>query len=322
MATALTTGYSNLITPGLRKVWFSTLESIPKEGRQLFNIIGASPGPNAPLNFFDDLQVKSLNTFGAKPQGEAVSYDVPEEGNTVRLTPYTFGKGFRITEELAEDELYGVMKRMTRQLAMAAAHQLEVQMFRILNGGFATTGGGTGNTAAGFDSLALFSTSHTLINQGTTYRQNRAGTLGGASADLDLSHTAVEQALDIFEGWKNHSNMPEPKRAQTLVVDATVNKWIAKEITQSELKPYTGNNEVNALGGEGLEVFLAHYLTDTDSWFLLSPKAEHTLTAWMRRAPRFAIGDDFDSGDMKAKGTFRIATGFFEPDGTFGSQGA
>lgn len=314
MATALTTGYSNLITPGLRKTWFSTLESIPKEGRQLFNIIGSSPGPNAPLNFFEDLQVKSLNTFGAKPQGEPVQYDVPEEGNKVRLTPYTFGKGFRITEELAEDELYGVMKRMTRQLAMAAAHQLEVQMFRILNGGFATTGG-TGNTAAGFDSLALFSTSHTLIGSATT-RATRAGT------DLDLSHTAVEQALDVFEGWVNHSNMPEPKRAQTLVVDAKTNKWIAKEITQSELKPYTGNNEVNALGGEGLEVFLAHYLTDADSWFLLSPKAEHTLTAWMRRAPRFAMGDDFDTGDMKAKGTFRVATGYFEPDGTFGSQGA
>lgn len=312
MAVAMTTGFANLVAPGLRKVYFDTLDGIAKEFRQIFNIIPPDPGGQAGRNYFDDLQVASLGTFGEKPEGQPIQYDIPVEGNTVRYTPYTFGLGFRITEEMQEDDLYGVMVKMTRQLSMAAMHQMEVQAHRLLNNAFATAGG-TGHTAAGFDALALCSTAHLLLRGGT--RANRAAT------DLDLSVTAIEQAIDLFETWVNHSNMPTPMKPNLLIIPPQL-KWVAKEITESELKPYTGNNEINPLGGEGLRYMVCHYLTDADSWFLLSPKAQHDLNVWMRREPRFAVGDDFDTGDAKAKGTFRMASGHGEPDGVFGSQGA
>lgn len=313
MARALTTGFPQLITPGLRKVWFSTISNIPKEFRQLFGVIPPNPGPGSPLNFFEDLQVASLATAAPKPQGQSIQYDIPVEGNKVRATPYTFGKGFRITEEMSEDELYSVMNKMTGQLGAALVHQIEVQAHRPLNGGFSTAGG-TGFTAAGFDSLALFNSAHTLLRSSGT-RPNRFTT------DLDLSHSSLEQALDIFHLWVNHSNMPDPRQPAILVVPPQL-QWIAKELTESELKPYTGNNEINALSGQNLQVFIDHWLTDPDSWFLLAPKEQHTIQVWMRREPKFAMGDDFDTGDMKAKGTFRMATLHGEPDGTFGSAGA
>lgn len=307
-----TTGYAKYIAPGLRKIYFDTLKGIPKEARQLFNYLPPKPSDRSGLNYFEDLQLSSLGTFAAKPQGDAIQYDTPFEGNLVRYTPFAFGLGFRITEEMQEDDLYGPMKKMTEQISMSAAHALEVQAHRPLNGGFATTSG-SGFNAAGFDSLALFSTAHLLLRGGT--RANRAAT------DLDLDVTALEQAIDIFETWVNHSNMPTPKRPSVLVIPPQL-KWIAKEITESELKPYTANNEVNPLGGEGLRYFVDHFLTDSDSWFLLSPKAEMDINIWIRREPKFQMGDDFDTGDAKAKGTFRIATGHGEPDGIFGSQGA
>jgi hypothetical protein len=295
-------------------VWFSTLSNIPKEFRQFMNVVGPNPGPGTPKHYFEDLNYASLGTFGQKPEGQPIQYDIHVEGTKVRLTPYTFGLGFRITEEMDEDELYGIADKMTRQLAMSAAHQMEVQGHRPINNGFATTGGGFGYTAAGFDSLALFSTSHTVL-RGTTLRPNRLTT------DMDLSVTALEQAQDLFETWINHSEMPDPKRGSLLIIPPQL-KWIAKELTESELKPFTGNNEVNPLMGEGFQYMVDHYLSDSDSWYLFAPKSQHSLTAWIRREPRFQTGDDFDSGDTKAKGTFRMATGFFEPDGTFGSQGA
>jgi hypothetical protein len=204
------------------------------------------------------------------------------------------------------------MVKMTQELAYAARHKMEVQAHKILNGGFATTAS-NGFTASGFDSLALFSASHVRLQGGT--RANKAGT------DLDLSQTALEQAIDIFEGWTNHSGMPAPARA-TILVHPYQLKWIAKELIDSELKPASANNDVNTLAGEGLSRHMSHYLTDTDSWFLLGPKADHDLNVWIKREPRIVSGDDFDTGDAKIKGTFRMACGHGEPDGTFGSAGA
>lgn len=313
MARMITNNFTQLVTTGLRKVFFSTLKGIPQEGRQFLNMIPQMPGRGTGLNFFDDLRVASFGSFGLNPQGEAVTYDTLVQDTTVRYTPFKFGLGFRITEEMQEDELYGVMDKMTTELAMAAAHQIEVQMHRVLNNAFSASGGGTGFTAAGFGGEALISTSHTLVRGGT--QANRQAT------DLDLGVTSLELAFDNFALTLNESGMPNPLRAALLVLPPPL-KWIAKELTESELRPYTGNNEVNALGGEGLQYMLDHYLSNLDSWYLLSPKAQHDLNCWIRRAPRFQTGDDFDTGDTKVRGTFRIAVGHGEYRGSFASQGA
>ena len=308
----LTSNFVQEVTPGLRKVYLSTLENIAKEFRQIFNIIPEEPGHGAGLNFFEDLRVASLGTFQQKPQGQSILYDLPQEETKVRYTPYTFGLGYRITEEMQEDELYGLVERLTTELGMAAMHQMEVQAFRILNGAFGTTGGGTGFTVAGFNSEALISTSHALVRGGTS--ANRAAT------DLDLGITSLEAAIDKFETNVNESNMPVPLKPALLLVPPAL-KWVARELTESELKPYTGNNEVNPLGGEGLQYMLYHYGSSTSNWFLLSPKMQHDMNVWIRRQPRFQVGDDFDTGDAKAKGTFRMAQGHGDWRGIFGSQG-
>lgn len=315
MARAITSGFTNSVTPGLRKVFFSTLKGISQEARQIFNFLPEKPGGQAGRNFFDDLRIASLGTFGGKPEGSAISYDVPQEDVTVRYSTYTFGLGFRMTMEMKEDDLYGTMQKMSGELAMAAMHQIEVQAHRILNNAFSSTGAaGTGFTQAGFNTEALVATSHTLVKGGTY--ANRAST------DLDLSVTALEAAIDIFEGTPNESGMPTPKKPSLLLVPYQL-KWIAKEILDSEQKPYTGDNEINPLGGEEIKYMLSHYIPiGNGTWFLLGPKAQHDLNVWVRKQPTFETGDDFDTGDTKAKGVFRIATGHGDWRSVFGSQGA
>jgi hypothetical protein len=312
MSRMLTSNFTQEVTPGLRKVYFSTLKNIAQEFRQVFNLIPEEPGHGAGLNFFEDLRVASLGTFAAKPQGQAITYDIPQEETKVRYTPYTFGLGYRITEEMQEDELYGLVERLTTELGMSAMHQMEVQSFRILNNAFGTTGGGTGFGATGFASEGLISTSHALVRGGTA--KNRAAT------DLDMGITSLEQAIDIFETNANESNMPVPLKPALLLIPPQL-KWVARELTESELKPYTGNNEVNPLGGEGLQYMVCHYLSATGTWFLIGPKAQHDMNVWIRRQPRYNVGDDFDTGDAKAKGAFRIASGHGDWRGVFGSQG-
>lgn len=311
MTRMLTNNFTQLVTTGLRKVYFSSLRGVPQEGRQYLNMI--TPGKGTGLAFMDDLRVASFQSFGLNPQGQSVTYDAIVQDTTVRYTPYKYSLGFRLTEEMMEDELYGVMEKMTTELGYSARHQMEVQMFRPLNGAFSAAGGGTGYTAAGFGGEALVSTSHALVRGGTAANRQ--------AVDLDLGVTALELAKDNFALTLNESGMPNPLEGSLLILPPPL-KWVATEITESELHPYTGNNGVNPLGGEGLRYMIVHYLSNQDSWYLLSPKAQHDLNCWIRREPRFNTGEDHDTGDTKVRGTFRIAVGHGEWRGVFASQGA
>src|SRR5262249_18615765 len=162
--------------------YFSTISGIAQEFRQWCNVMTGEPGGQAGKAFYEDQRAASLGTFGAKPQGSPILYDAPLEETKVRFTPYTFGLGFRITLEMKADDLYGVMQKLTGELGWSAKHQIEVQAHRPLNNGFSTTGGSTGFNPAGYNSEALFSTSHALVRGGSY--ANRA------SVDLDLSQTA------------------------------------------------------------------------------------------------------------------------------------
>lgn len=316
MARAITTAAPNLITPGLRKVFFSMIKGIPQEARQIMNFLPEKPGGQAGRNYFDDARVASLGTFGGKPEGTAISYDVPIDDVTVRYSTYTFGLGVRLTMEMKEDDLYGVMAKLASELAASAMHQIEVQAHRPLNNAFSSSGAaGQGFTQAGFNSEALISTSHTLVRGGTY--ANRAST------DLDLSVTALTAATDALEGTPNESGMPIPLRPSVLLVPYQL-KWVAKEILDSELKPYTPNNEINPLDGEGIKYMISHYIpVGNGTWFLMAPKAKHDINVWIRKQPVFDVsGEDYDTGDSKMKGVFRIAVGHGDWRGIYGSQGA
>ena len=313
MARMLTSNNPDLYKPGLRRVYLSAVADIPKEGRQILNVIsGPSPGGQAGRNYFDDVQVASFGGFISKPEGEPIQYDRIQEVGTVRYQPFTFGLGARATMEAMDDELYGVMAKLARELGAAGGYTQEVQFFRPLNSGFGTTGG-TGFTAAGFDSTALFSTAHPLKRGGTA--ANRATT------DMDLSVTALEIAQDLMQTTVSESGTPDPRQGEVLVVPPQL-CWTAKELTTSELKPYTANNEINPLYGEGMQMMMVHYLTDNDSWFLFARKDRHDVNTWIRREIDVEFDSDFDTGDLKMKGVFRLATGHGDWRGVFGSLGA
>jgi hypothetical protein len=312
MARMTTGSYAQEVAPGLRKVFFSSLQGIAREFKQIFNLIPEDPGHGAGRNYFEDLRVASIGTIGVKGQGVPITYDVPIEDTKVRYTPSSFGGGYRVTKEMQEDDLYGMVEKLTTDLTWAAYHQIEVQAFRPLNRAFVTTGSGTGFGATGFNSEALVSTSHALVRGGT--QANRAAT------DLDLGVTAIEQLRDLLEGNVNESGMPMPLDASILLIPYQL-KWLAREITETELKPFSGNNEVNPLGGEGLRYMMVHYLSSPSMWFLISPKSQHDINIWMRSQPSFQMGDDFDTGDAKAKIEFRMASGHGDYRGITGSTG-
>ena len=296
--------FSQLLVPGLRKIFFQHLKERPPQYSQVFNIHSSERA------FEEDLELSGLGTMPAKLEGNAIVYQDPTQGGKKRYTHVSFGLGFRITVEMYEDDLYGPMKRMTRELGKAARNVREVQSFNVLNTAF--------TTQFGFPKFgsneALINTAHTLIGGGTL--ANRSAT------DADLGVAALEAAVLLFDNLVDETNIPIVIKPKHLIIPPAL-KQIAREILGSEFRPYTANNEINAvMHNDNLTDMVVNYLADSDSWFLLADKDEQDLNFFERAAVRFQNGDDFDTGDAKFKAFQRFSVGAGEWRGIFGSLGA
>ena len=288
MPSPSTTGqFSSLLAPGLRKIYTEELKDRITEYDKFFHVITSK------RNYEDDLQVALLGTTPTKVQGGPTTFDSPIQGSSVRYTHTSFGLGFRVTTEMWEDDLYGVMKKASKDLAGANAETVETQAWDIINNATDAT------KYAGFDALALASTAHTRLGGGTS--ANRPTT------DVQLSVTALQAAVESFENMVNERGRKILAKPWRLIIPVEL-KWVAREILGSQYKPYAANNEINALMDEDLSFFVSHYLTDTNNWALTG--RNHDLKVFWRRRPRFESSDDFSTGDALFKTFFRMTQGF------------
>ncbi len=295
-----TGNFSNLLAPGLRKIWFDDYKGFPTEYTEIFNVDSST------RNYEDDYEMTMLGgSFPQKPEGESIQYVDPVTGTTKRYTHKTFGMGFRVTEEMYEDDLYNLIKRMPKGLAKAQKNTIELQTIGVLDDAF------DGTTYTAFDGHPLCYTEHHVLFTGGTYANT-------PSTQADLSMTTLQASLLRLEKTPDQDGVLAGLKGYQLIIPPD-SKWIAKEILKSEYKPYTSGNEINALKDEELTYFVSHYLSDTDAWFVRA--RTHGLNFFWRRKPRFDNSDDFDSGDAKYKGTHRSIQGFGEWRGWDGSSG-
>ena len=93
--------------------------------------------------------------------------------------------------------------------------------------------------------------------------------------------------------WVDHRGRRVREQPLRVVVHPN-DRLTLKELLGSAQKPGTANNDLNSLNGElAMEnAIVTPYLTDTDSWFILSAKPQ-TVWYWDVQ-PRTAMEDDFD----------------------------
>jgi hypothetical protein len=300
---ARTNGFSNLIAPGLSEVFFNKYKQWPWEYTSIFNVEDSKQA------YEEDIEVAALGQLVQKGEGTPIAYDDPFQSGRKRYTHTTFGLGFRVTHELYEDDLYGVIKKMPQALARSAQQTIEVQAANVLNNAFNTTLG------VGLDGASLISTAH----------PNSKGTGGPYSnrltTDADLSVTSLQQLIQLMETMTDDRDINLMVKPKLLVITPS-QKWMARELLQSEYKPHTADNEINALKEEGLQYMVSHFATDTNAVFLLGDKSDHYLKFYWRQKLQFDNDDDFDTGDAKFKATMRFAAGFTSWRGICGTSGS
>lgn len=291
--------FSHLLAPGFRKVVFETYKERPVEGQKLVNMSSSKRA------YEEDFPIAGFGTLQTKPEGASVIYQDALQGDVKRYTWTTYGLGFRITQEMMEDDLYGVMgNRMSKALGRSARNNAEIVMHAPYNNAF--------NTAFnGFVSgESLCSTAHALL---------RGGTLGNRPAvDADFDLLTLQAALEHFHVLTDESGIPVVYIPR-LVVHSIGDHWMVSQVLKSQYLPGTNQNDVNQVAQEGLTPHLSHYLTDADAWFVLADN--HDINYFDRRSTTFTNSDDFHTGDALYKLTRRNGSGFSDWRGVYGSQG-
>lgn len=258
-------------------------------------------------------EISGLGTYFMKVEGSAISYDVPVQGNRTRHTVATYALGCRYTHEMMEDDRWQVMEGMTTDLAHSGRHHQEVLGHSVWNAAFTTS------TYTGLDGQALVSASHTRLKFGTV----QSNLLSPAA---DLSQDSLEAIYTQADLWTDDSGRYIPFDPKLLFLH-TSQRWKADVLMDTEREPYSAENQINTVRSSrmGTTVLRSPYLTDTDAFFLIDTSVAEVIY-WDREsnggAPIQRTGTDFDTMDAKVTAHYRAATGFWKPDGIFGSAGA
>lgn len=291
--------FSHLIAPGIRKVVFESYKERPTEATRWINMNTSQRA------YEEDFPIAGFGTLVLKPEGSPITYQDAMQGMLKRYIWSTFGLGFRVTEEMMEDDLYGVMgAKMARALGRSARVNFEVVAHSVLNNAF-------DNTVNGFyPGEALIQTNHTTL---------RGVVISNASTTAtNLSLPALQAAIEHFHTLVDESGLPAMFVPKWLV-HGPADHWIANQILKSERLPGGNQNDINQLAREGLQPLLSHYLTNPRAWYVLADN--HDLNYFDRRPPKLVNTDDFETGDAKFKLTRRNGAGFGDWRGVYGSIG-
>src|SRR3990167_7914048 len=130
---SLRANFGDLLEPGFRKIFDDAFEEMPLVFPQIFNVDSSSK---------QDEKDSGITGFGLLQQtgeGAPVDYEDPIQMYDVTYTHLKYTKGFKVSEELVEDDQYNVIKGKPAQLARAARRTTENSAASVLNNAFVST---------------------------------------------------------------------------------------------------------------------------------------------------------------------------------------
>lgn len=294
-----------LLQQGVANVFGNSLKEHSKKYDKMFIT------HNSTKAFEVDVQLEGFNRASRKPEGDDITFDSRQQGFTPKYIMSTFAKGYIVTEDALEDELYNQLNDGARALARVMNITKEIEGAAIYNNGFDVF-----ELMVDGDGEPLFSLTHSNGPSGGTY-SNRL------TVDSDLSEASLEDLLIQIQTVTDARGLPAALQA-LMLVHAPNNSFDAQRILRSVLQNDTGNNATNAVRDMNSvrDGNLSNpFLTDADAWFLTTD-APQGLKYYTRRAVRFGQDNAFTSGNARFKADERFDFGWTDSRGAFGSAGS
>lgn len=288
------------LVPGINALFGDTYNAIPKTWDKIFQVMSSDRA------YEEDVKLGAPGLASDKAEGSSVSYEQWGEEYTVRYQHVMVAKGFIITEEALEDNLYerGAM-RHARAIGRSMAITKEIKGASILNNAF------TAGSYAGGDGVALCSASHPV---GVYTNSNTAA--------VDLSESALDAMYVGMSAWVDSGGKLFAARPKMLIVPPALAST-AERLLKTQLRVDTANNDVNWIVTSNLlpdGYMVNQWLTDPDAWFVKTD-VEHSLIHFKRSGVKKRMTEDEDTFSLKVNFSERYSFGFSDPLGIYGSSG-
>src|SRR3990167_157967 len=291
--------FGDTLLPQLAQVFFDRYEAEPEVMPMIFNV--KTSGRDREI----ESAVSGFSLLTQTSELGPLDYEDPAQMYRTQYSHLKYTKGFKVSEELVEDDQHNVIRSMPGALGKAAKRTQEYYAASVFNNGFDTT-----YTSYG-DAKPLLSTIHPRADGGTA--QSNASSTG-----ITLTEPNLETARIAFRKILDDKGMRIMLKPDTLVVPIDLEKT-ASIIVNSQLRPGTANNDWNIYKG-AFKVVGWEYITSTTSWFLLDQRT-HLLNWFWRLRPEFKQDNAFDSGAALYKTRIRFSFGWSDYRGIWGSKG-
>ena len=261
--------------------------------------------------FEEEVMLSGFANADVKAEGQGISYDDAQETYTARYTMETIALAFAITEEAIEDNLYDrIASRYTKALARSMSNAKEVKGAAPLNNGLPSVA-----TFKSGDAKALFTTNHPTVS-GTVVKNT-------LTTQADLNETSLEQALLDINAFTDERGLRVAARGMKMIIPSA-NQFNAERLLKSQGRVGTADNDINAVVSMGMVpqgYRVNHFLTDSDSWYLITD-VPNGMKHFQRTPLSTAMEGDFDTGNVRYKARERYVFGVSDYRGIFGVEGA
>jgi len=293
---AISENFGDLLEPGLKKIFTEQYNQIPEMRQMLFNVqtSGSSYEKDSSVGSFGDMPVFT----------GTISYDDINQGYDVTYTHAEFAKGFKVERKLYDDDLYNVISRKPRGLAISAKRTQEKYAASVF-GATAFSGTGTitidGTTVlSNTEALSLCNAAHT--STGSTSTQSNTGTSA-------LSATAIEATRILMSQFKDDRDNLISVQPDLILIPRNLEET-AWEIISTKGKVDSAENNANFHYGK-YKLAVWDYLTDSNNYFVIDSTMSKMFLNWYDRVPlEFFQDKSFDTLISKYAAYARWSYGF------------
>jgi len=292
------------LEPGLNALFGLEYKRYENQHAEIYNVESSDRA------FEEEVMLSGFGNAQVKGEGQGISFDDAQETFTARYTHETVALAFAITEEAIEDNLYDrLASRYTKALARSMANAKQVKAAAPLINGLPST-----DAFDSGDGVSLFNTAYTTLSG------SFANTL---ATQADLNETSLEQSLiDIGEMTDERGLLIAAKGVKMIVPPE--NQFNAERLMKSQGRTGTADNDINAVNSMGMipqGYRVNNYLTDADSWYIITD-VPNGMKMFVRSPLSTAMEGDFDTGNVRYKARERYSFGVSDPRGIFGVEGA
>lgn len=290
--------FGDLLTPIHRKVTFDAYSAQEEQYSKVFDV--------------DTMRRKEetfphMGAFGLwdeNTEGNTINEDQITQGDTATFTARRFDKGYDVTWELVQDDLYNVMKGIgkggsAKALGTGLKATIENDCAAVLNGGFANTG---------YDGVALFSNSHPLAD---------SASLGDNLFTGGITDANLKTGLILLRDTRDEANVRIMAMPSDLIVPPEL-EYTAKSIVNSNGPAGELSNDKNTL--PRLEVRVMDYLSSATAYFIRAKGVENLKFMW-REKPIFDSQAIPKTVDHFMYGYARFDSGYIDFRGLVASSG-